>query len=77
MIQHLLAQALVRASEFHVPPCQGRAVQLRTWLKNSNSDNMGASPSLAFISKCEQTLNRNRELSSLQQALYGTGRMQI
>lgn len=38
---------------------------------------MGASPSLAFISKCEQTLNRNRELNSLQQALYGTGRMQI
>lgn len=67
----------MRASEFHVPPCQGRAAQLRTWLKNSNSDNMGASPSLAFISKCEQTLNRNRELNSLQQALYGTGRMQI
>ena len=75
-MQHVLAQALARASSFHVPLCQGRTAQQQTRLKNSSSDNVGISPSVAFISKCEQALNPNRELNSLQQALYGTVRMQ-
>lgn len=75
--QHLLAQALARASRFHVPQCQGRTAQQRTRLKNSNADNVGISPSVAFISECEQALNPNGELNGLQQALCSTVRLQI